>query len=58
MASCGCEDARLVLLRPAQYMQVKGDIENLRKTYGLEARPHVDAAFYYDFAMRGILAAA
>jgi hypothetical protein len=33
-------------------------VEMLKKDYGLTAKPAVDAAFYFDFAVRGIKAIA
>ncbi|XP_050723400.1 ionotropic receptor 25a-like [Eriocheir sinensis] len=53
---CGCENSTVVYLRPEQ--PTKNRIGMLQRDYGLGAKPAIDAAFYFDFTLRGIKAAA
>ncbi|XP_076060298.1 ionotropic receptor 25a [Oratosquilla oratoria] len=55
--ACGCENASIVFLRPDTNTKVQGTFNMLKGSYGLKATPEIDAAFYFDFFVRGIRAA-
>ena len=54
---CGCENASIVYLKPHSNTEIRGRLNMLKGSYGLDSTPEVDASFYFDFAIRGIKAA-
>ncbi|KAA0197271.1 Ionotropic receptor 25a [Hyalella azteca] len=55
---CGCDNSTVVVMQPIMDAAIMARVEKLKKDYGLTAKPAVDAAFYFDFAVRGIKAIA
>ena len=43
-------------MKPMMTTDIKRNVDILQNSYGLSQSPAIDAAFYYDFALRGILA--
>ena len=54
---CGCDNSTVAVYQPKESPSVSVALATLKSQYGLDAKPSVDAAFYFDFALRGILAA-
>ncbi|CAL4099885.1 unnamed protein product, partial [Meganyctiphanes norvegica] len=53
---CGCENSTVVFLRPQSSSESRGRLNMLKGSYNMDAMPDIDAAFYFDFAVRGIKA--
>ncbi|KAL7645090.1 UNVERIFIED_CONTAM: hypothetical protein RMT77_003468 [Armadillidium vulgare] len=54
---CGCDNSTVVFLSPFQDKETKVKLDMLERNFGLDGIPKLDAAFYFDFALRGIKAA-
>nr|XP_053649967.1 ionotropic receptor 25a-like [Cherax quadricarinatus] len=55
---CGCENASVVFMWPRISPDTRGRLTMLQKDFQLSATPAIDSAFYFDYAIRGIKAAA
>ncbi|XP_071516701.1 ionotropic receptor 25a isoform X2 [Panulirus ornatus] len=55
---CGCENASVVFLRPQPNADTRGRLNMLQRDFQLTATPEIDSAFYFDYTIRGIKAAA
>ncbi|KAK4301458.1 hypothetical protein Pmani_026414 [Petrolisthes manimaculis] len=55
---CGCENSTVVFLRPQTTPDTRGRLTMLQRDFDLTAEPIIDSAFYFDYAVRGLKAAA
>ncbi|KAF2353180.1 Receptor ligand binding region [Trinorchestia longiramus] len=55
---CGCDNSTVVALQPKIESTVAKKLADLKEDFALTAEPAVDTAFYFDYALRGIRAAA
>ncbi|KAK3870062.1 hypothetical protein Pcinc_024667 [Petrolisthes cinctipes] len=55
---CSCKNSTVVFLRPQTTPDTRGRLTMLQRDFDLTAEPIIDSAFYFDFAIRGLKAAA
>jgi len=54
--SCNCENATVFSAKPVPVAKYTEQYRELREKYNLKAEPEISAAFYFDFALRTLLA--
>nr|CAD7262764.1 unnamed protein product [Timema shepardi] len=53
---CSCKESTVIFLHPEPESECKDRLKEIEETYGLEGKPEITSAFYFDFTLRALLA--
>nr|CAD7411030.1 unnamed protein product [Timema cristinae] len=53
---CSCKESTVIFLHPEPEPECKDRLKEIQETYGLEGKPDITSAFYFDFTLRALLA--
>ncbi|CAG2060883.1 unnamed protein product, partial [Timema podura] len=53
---CSCKESTVIFLHPEPEPEYKDRLKEIEETYGLEGKPEITSAFYFDFTLKALLA--
>ncbi|XP_063241815.1 ionotropic receptor 25a [Bacillus rossius redtenbacheri] len=51
---CSCSDANILFLQPEPDAEYKDRVQQLKNEFGLDEKPEITSAFYFDFAVNAL----